>query len=98
MKPRLLCSDRRGFYIVEVIDKTVYRGHNYGEYFIISLKKVPSPKRVSIFIGKYPVYPFRLAYTPLILDIEFVSISISSQTKCLVPLHFSFHTIKVYIG
>lgn len=29
------------FYIVEVIYKIVYRNHNYGEYFIISLKKVP---------------------------------------------------------
>ncbi len=65
MKPRLLCSDRRGFCIVKVIYKTFYRNHNYGEYFIISLKKGPSPKRVNIFIRSYPVDLFRLAFNCL---------------------------------
>jgi len=96
-------SDRRGFYIVEVIYKTAYRNHNYGEYFIISLEKVPKHKPNALgylFAGiRYmPSGSLLIAYTPLILDIKFVSISISSKTKPLVPLHFSFHTIKVYIG
>ncbi|MEH7510986.1 hypothetical protein V7159_25415, partial [Priestia megaterium] len=38
------------------------------------------------------------AYALPIIDIKVISISISSKTKLLVPLHFSFHTIKVYIG
>lgn len=91
------------FYIVEVIYKIVYRNHHYSEYFIISFKKVPThePNALGyLFAGiRYmPSGSLLIAYTPLILDIKVVSISISSKTKPLVPLHFSFHTIKVYIG
>jgi hypothetical protein len=90
------------FYIIDVIYKTVYHDHNYGEYFIVSLEKMPKhkPNALDLFTGiRYmPSGSLLIAYTPLILDIKVVSISISSKTKPLVPLHFSFHTIKVYIG
>ncbi len=90
------------FYIIDVIYKTVYHDHNYGEYFIVSLEKMPKhkPNALDLFTGirHMPSGSLLIAYTPLILDIKVVSISISSKTKPLVPLHFSFHTIKVYIG